>query len=177
MKKQTFEKGDRVFDYLKGWGEIVHLYSDNWEEVDDNYTVCVVKFDSSEGLEHYTKYLATKMLSFTEYTLHGFTKESVRAMRLRDKLDNILKEYIRLFEEKHEVFFEYAVGDDLMGLLCFGDYLFTMRDIIYDIDNNLPKSLIFQWQDDSFDSITNPHHKKINLQSYARGLRFEDLNK
>ena len=75
MKKQTFEKGDRVFHYLKGWGEIVHLYTDNWEEVDDNYTVCVVKFDSREGLEHFTKYLATKMLSFTEYTLQGFTKE------------------------------------------------------------------------------------------------------
>ena len=75
MKKQTFEKGDRVFDYLKGWGEIIHTYSDNWEEVDDNYTVCVVKFDSSKEIVHFTKYLATKMLSFTEYTLQGFTKE------------------------------------------------------------------------------------------------------
>ena len=70
-----FKVGDRVFHYLKGWGEIVHTYSDNWEEVDDNYTVCVVKFDSSEELEHFTKYLATKMLSFTEYTLQGFTQE------------------------------------------------------------------------------------------------------
>ena len=75
MKKQTFEKGDRVFHYLKGWGEIVHLYSDNWEEVDDNYTVCVVRFESSEELEHFTKYLATNTLSFTEYTLQGFTQE------------------------------------------------------------------------------------------------------
>ena len=75
MKKQTFEKGDRVFDYIKGWGEIIHTYSDNWEEVDDNYTVCVVKFDSSKEIVHFTKYLATKMLSFTEYTLQGFTKE------------------------------------------------------------------------------------------------------
>lgn len=98
-------------------------------------------------------------------------------MKLRNKLDSTLKEYIRLFEEKHEVFFDYAVGDDLMGLLCFGDYLFTTRDVICDIDNDLPKNLIFQWQDDSFDSIINPHHKKINLQSYAMGLRFEHLNK
>lgn len=75
MKKQTFEKGDRVFHYLKGWGEIVHTYSDNWEEVDDNYTVCVLKFDSNKKLELFTKYLATKMLSFTEYTLQGFTQE------------------------------------------------------------------------------------------------------
>ena len=73
--KTIFKTGDRVFDYIKGWGEIVHTYSDNWEEVDDNYTVCVVKFDSSEELEHFTKYLATKMLSFTEYTLQGFTQE------------------------------------------------------------------------------------------------------
>lgn len=96
-------------------------------------------------------------------------------MQLRNKLDSILKEYIRLFEEKHEVFFDYAVGDDLMGLLCFGEYLFVVGDVIYDIDNDLPKRLIFEWQNDSFDSITNPHHKKINLQSYAMGLRFEHL--
>ena len=98
-------------------------------------------------------------------------------MRLRDKLDNILKEYINLFEEKHEVFFDYAVGDDLTGLLCFGEYLFDVRDIIYDIDNNLPKNLIFRWQDDSFDSLKNPQRRKMNFQTYARGLRFENLNK
>lgn len=98
-------------------------------------------------------------------------------MRLRDKLDEILKEYIRLFEEKHEVFFDYAVGDNLIGLLCFGEYFFATRDIIYDIDNDLPKNLIFQWQDDSFDSLKNHKHAKINLPSYAMGLRFEDLNK
>ena len=98
-------------------------------------------------------------------------------MQLRNKLDNILKEYIRLFEEKHEIFFDYAVGDDLMGLLCFGDYLFTTRDVIYDIDNDLPKNLIFRWQDDSFDSLKNPKHREMNFQTYAMGLRFEDLNK
>ena len=64
-------------------------------------------------------------------------------MKIREKLDDILKEYINLFEEKHEVFFDYAVGDDLMGLLCFGDYLFTTRNIIYDIDNNLSQNLNF----------------------------------
>lgn len=98
-------------------------------------------------------------------------------MKLRNKLDSTLKEYIRLFEEKHEVFFEHAVGDDLMGLLCFGDYLFTTKDVIYDIDNDLPQNLILQWQDESFDSLKNPQRTKINLQSYAMGLRFEDLNK
>ena len=98
-------------------------------------------------------------------------------MKIREKLDDILKEYIRLFEEKHEVFFDYAVGDDLMGLLCFGEYLFTARDVIYDIDNDLSKNLIFQWQDDSFDSLKNPQNREMNFQTYSRGLRFENLNK
>ena len=98
-------------------------------------------------------------------------------MKLRDKLDSTLKEYIRLFEEKHEVLFDYAVGDDLTGLLCFGEYLFAASDVIYDIDNDLPKNLIFRWQNDSFDSLKNPQHAEMNFQSYARGLRFEDLNK
>mgnify|MGYP003097006436 CR=1 FL=1 len=55
-------------------------------------------------------------------------------MKIREKLDDILKEYIRLFEEKHEVFFDYAVGDDLMGLLGFGDYLLTKLNDNSDIE-------------------------------------------
>ena len=98
-------------------------------------------------------------------------------MKIREKLDDILKEYIRLFEEKHEVFFDYAVGDDLIGLLCFGDWYFNISDIIYDIDNNLPQNLIFKWQEDHINDNKNPERKVINLQSYARGLRFEHLNK
>ena len=98
-------------------------------------------------------------------------------MRLRDKLDDILKEYIRLFEEKHEVFFEFAVEDDLMGIICFGDWYFNISDIIYDIDNDLPQNLIFKWQEDRINDDKNPQHAKMNFQSYAMGLRFEDLNK
>ena len=98
-------------------------------------------------------------------------------MKLRNTLDDILKEYIRLFEEKHEAFFEFAVEDDLMGIICFGDWYFNISDIIYDIDNDLPKNLIFKWQEDHINDDKNPERKVINLQSYARGLRFEDLNK
>jgi hypothetical protein len=34
-----------------------------------------------------------------------------------------------------------------MGVLCFGDHFFTMSDVVYDIDNDLPKFMICQWQD------------------------------
>lgn len=93
-------------------------------------------------------------------------------MGLRDKLNSVLKEYIRKFEEKHDCRFEYAVSDDLTGIISFGDiYFFHISDIIFDIDTNQPKGLIFEWMSDCAEN----QHKIINFRSYAMGLRFEDL--
>lgn len=66
MKKQTFEKGDRVFDIRFGWGEVTYLYSSDWEKSASEHLVCSVKFDNGKGC-HYTKNVALKSLSFTEY--------------------------------------------------------------------------------------------------------------
>lgn len=93
-------------------------------------------------------------------------------MTLRGKLDRVLKEYIRQFEKKHECYFEFAVSDDLTGIVCFGDIAyFHISDIIFDIDTNQPKSLIFEWINDCVEN----EEKTINFSSYAMGLRFEDL--
>lgn len=92
-------------------------------------------------------------------------------MTLRGKLVRILKEYIRQFEKKHELDFESAVSDDLMGILCFGDYYFNISDVIYCIDTNQPKHLILEWHDES----VRHEDLNINFQSYCMGLRFEDL--
>ena len=102
MKTQKFKLNQEVYDTTYGWGKVVErkedcyqypikvkfhhrqkslplleysIDGDNWEEVDDNYTVCVVKFELNEKLEHFTKHLATKTLSFAEYTLQGFSQE------------------------------------------------------------------------------------------------------
>ena len=50
------------------------MYSFDWGKEPDTKLVCVVKFEDGEE-EHYTKQLALKLLSFTEYTLVGFTQE------------------------------------------------------------------------------------------------------
>lgn len=98
--------------------------------------------------------------------------------QLREELEEILKSYIRKFEEKHEIDMQYAVDDDITGVLDFGDiYFFNVTDVIYDIDHDLPKGLILQWAKDSVDDSKNPTRQTINLQSYAKGLRFEDLQK
>ena len=98
--------------------------------------------------------------------------------QLRRELEETLMAYIRLFEEKHDVNLQYAVNDDIMGVLDFGDvYCFHIADVVYDIDHDLPKGLILQWAEDSIDDSKNPTRQTINLQSYAMGLRFEDLQK
>lgn len=64
-----FKKEDRVFDYHHGWGEVIAF---------DNHDRLIVKF--KEGNVFYDKngrrgnsYFST--LSFTEYTLQGFSQE------------------------------------------------------------------------------------------------------
>jgi hypothetical protein len=92
--------------------------------------------------------------------------------KLKTALDKALKNYIYKFEVIHGVEFESAMNDDLMDVLCFGEYYFNMSDIIYDVDNKLPIRLIFEWHD----ACTDAHYKgknQINLQSYAKGLRHE----
>ena len=88
---------------------------------------------------------------------------------MRKKLDKILKKYIKKFEKKHGLTFEFAVSDDLMGVICFGCvFYFDINDIVYDIDTKQPKYLILDWLYDSMHQ-----DKYINFQSYSNGLRYE----
>lgn len=88
--------------------------------------------------------------------------------KLREEFDAAIKNYIEIFEKKQGVEFCFAVSDDLLDVLCFGDYFFTINDIVFDVDNELEDGLIFSWQDDCVQ-----HKQHINLMSYAKGLRHE----
>lgn len=76
MIKQTFEKGDRVFDIRFGWGKVV---DDNMAflfpigiqfDDDDSQEVIVYTDDGKLSLGE-----ESPLLSFTEYTLQGFSQE------------------------------------------------------------------------------------------------------
>lgn len=90
---------------------------------------------------------------------------------MRKALNKILMDYIRKFENKHDVSFEFAVADDLMNMLCFDPYYFDITDVIKDIDNDYPKGLIIDWHEDSIEF----YPKQINFESYAKGLRFTEI--
>jgi hypothetical protein len=63
--KQIFKKGDKVFDYTYEWGTV--------DDIDD-FTVRV-KFDSISNNTVLFWGILLKTLSFTEYTLEGFSQE------------------------------------------------------------------------------------------------------
>lgn len=94
---------------------------------------------------------------------------------LRTSLDKALMAYVKKFEKAHSVEFDWAVNDDLMGALSFGDYMFDMSDIVFDVDGKLPIKLIFEWQDASLDAHIKGDENQINLKSYSMGLRNESI--
>jgi hypothetical protein len=74
MEKQIFKVGDRVYHNDYGWGEIDHI-EDN---INDKHPIQVTfeedtKYFTIDG--RYNDYSKNKSLSFTEYTLQGFSQE------------------------------------------------------------------------------------------------------
>lgn len=63
--EQIFKVGDRVFHIQNGWGTIVYSPRDEYYLVD---------FDDNSTQFWYSK-SNNKVLSFTEYTLEGFSQE------------------------------------------------------------------------------------------------------
>ena len=65
---------------------------------------------------------------------------------MKKQLEKVLKQYIKEFEKKQDLTFEFAVDDDLMTSIFFENGIhFYMTDVIYDIDNNIEKGLIYKW--------------------------------
>lgn len=65
---------------------------------------------------------------------------------MKKQLEKVLKQYIKEFEKKQDLTFEFAVDDDLMTSIFFENGIhFYMTDVIYDIDNNIEKGLIDKW--------------------------------
>jgi hypothetical protein len=95
--------------------------------------------------------------------------------KLRKALDDAITGYIKAFEKKHDVFYEWAVVDDLTGILNFGDHYFSMSDIVEDIDKKYKKWKIFEWKDAGIKAHFEGNTKTINLRSYMMGLRYESV--
>lgn len=91
--------------------------------------------------------------------------------RLQKKYENVCMEYIKRFEEKHEMDFDGFVGNQIGGIACFGDLFLNFTDIVYDINSEQPKHHIISWY---WDNVENSS-KSINYYSYTMGLRVSQI--
>ena len=100
----------------------------------------------------------------------------MKKVNLRNQLNRILNKYISAFSEKHGIEFDYAIGDDLMNILCFHDYFVNITDVIHDIDNDSPKGVFFEWYNATLSNVVSADFdKSINYNSWCMGLRYTDL--
>ena len=78
MEKQIFKVGDRVYHIDYGWGVIDHIEDNIEDNFNDKHPIQVTfeedtKYFTIDG--RYYDYSKNKSLSFTEYTLQGFSQE------------------------------------------------------------------------------------------------------
>jgi hypothetical protein len=69
MKNEIFKKGDRVYDYLYGWGKVVSCYSFPVEVLFDSGRMELYTWDGRLTFD------ANPTLSFTEYKLGEFSQK------------------------------------------------------------------------------------------------------
>jgi hypothetical protein len=94
MEKSVFKKGDKVFDYRNGWGIVMSVSS-------YRYAIDVNFFNGNGDCYTYdgrTYAGNPKTLSFTEYTLEGFSqkpsKESAKKGQIVWGRDNFNSEWM-----------------------------------------------------------------------------------
>lgn len=72
---------------------------------------------------------------------------------LKYNYDEACNAYVKAFMNKHGYDESYWVADEVGGKVCIIEqYFFDMQEIIFDIQNSLPKGLIFDWQDKCVDN-------------------------
>ena len=71
MEKQIFKRGDKVFHYAYKWGKVIKTR----EEAYKGETIVVVAFEDKEAGMVNFQGRGILLLSFTEYTLQGFSQE------------------------------------------------------------------------------------------------------
>ena len=86
---------------------------------------------------------------------------------------------VEMFCKKQDAEVEFIVVDDITGVYSIGDNFFSLSDIYYDLKENKPKGLIFEWQDHvseynltiGFNDVTERCF--LNYNSYCMGARLK----
>lgn len=94
-------------------------------------------------------------------------KEGTRT--LKDEFNLIVDKYTATFCKKHELRFDGWIGNGIGTIGCFGDYFISFDNIRYDIDNDIPEPVFFEYYD--YDLRIPEGGRRVNYQSYVKGYR------
>ena len=91
-------------------------------------------------------------------------------MKLRDRYNKTINEYITKFEELTELEFEYWIGNKIGEVAEFsGDYVFDFIEIKYAIDNNIDEDALMSYYHFNLEY----HEARLEISAFCK-LR-EDL--
>ena len=87
---------------------------------------------------------------------------------LKGNFQKCIDDLVAIFEEKHDLVFEYAIDNDVF-FFNRDNYQFSLTDICTDIFDNLPKGEICKWHEyvTNWSFIGSNHY--INLKSWVKG--------
>ena len=92
-------------------------------------------------------------------------------MKLKNKYNKIVEQYLIAFVEKQELDIEncYWFADRIGEMLSVNEqYYFSLDEIRFDVDNNVEEGLIFKWQDKSVDNHFKKKKYKVNYENYLK---------
>lgn len=90
--------------------------------------------------------------------------------KLKKDYDQACMNYIKAFEEKHEVYFEFWVAGRVGEIASFGDtFFFNLNEIKYDIDNEIETGKIFFWNDYCIQRHFE-NKPQVNFRNYCKGI-------
>ena len=90
-------------------------------------------------------------------------------MNIKQNLESAINAYLKAFEVKYDG--EFDEESDLMAARFFGDYFFTLDEIVHDIDNPQHEGEIFKW----WSAMFSVESFQINFKAWCRGFRLTDI--
>lgn len=97
--------------------------------------------------------------------------DSIKIEKLKRDYEKACNQYMKLFCEKQDLYFDGFVNDDIGGIALCSDFFFNFQDIVWDVNAKIPKGVIIEW----YDAQLENHERAINYYSYTKGLRHEEF--
>lgn len=74
------------------------------------------------------------------------SKQNKEIAKHKKELDLVIEKYVKLFEKKHDVYFEFWVLDRTGTIACFSnEYYIDFDDLRLDLEENISKKMFFAW--------------------------------